>query len=408
MDSGLGVALLAEDPSRARKPDRDNVGPCFCVELCNHTRPRDQVGVSEWSLLPLIVPNVFTGFQPDQNPGIKDHRAFFANLRLNGILSKTLNGNPMEYRFEVHATDASGALSGSAGWTPVSPSQIAPTAIGEVEFYDPVGVPGPFGSLDHWPTKDYVVNGVAGPEVVVPAIVAGWIRVPQASNSFGPEGFFAPNGNMISLMSDTLASFPVVSKAGLLAGSSGGPVPADAHFKIRMRVREVGNPASEADGGTCQHVAINNTYYKDLMHHPVWMPVAEPGLGESPPLGIALLDIAQLVATGCSDITNALDVVFTATQPHVGAVSISMTGPGGPYGFTLPAATTPGQDWFGTATPNFVVSTLQSCAYIVKLSVPLLLTTGDGIPNDLGDESLIVGGSIVPSSAAAREGKTTK
>jgi iron complex outermembrane recepter protein len=43
------------------------------------TRPRDSTGVSDWSLLPLIVPNVFTGFQPDQNPGITDHRAFYAN-----------------------------------------------------------------------------------------------------------------------------------------------------------------------------------------------------------------------------------------------------------------------------------------------------------------------------------------
>jgi iron complex outermembrane receptor protein len=49
------------------------------VNVNDHTRPRDQVGISEWSLLPLIVPNVFTGFQPDQNPGIRDHRAFFAN-----------------------------------------------------------------------------------------------------------------------------------------------------------------------------------------------------------------------------------------------------------------------------------------------------------------------------------------
>jgi iron complex outermembrane receptor protein len=49
------------------------------VNVDSHTRPRDQVGISEWSLLPLIVPNVFTGFQPDQNPGIQDHRAFFAN-----------------------------------------------------------------------------------------------------------------------------------------------------------------------------------------------------------------------------------------------------------------------------------------------------------------------------------------
>ncbi|MES2897265.1 MAG: TonB-dependent receptor [Pseudomonadota bacterium] len=56
------------------------------VNIDNHTRPRDQVGISEWSLLPLIVPNVFTGFQPDQNPGIKDHRAFFANRNTDNHL----------------------------------------------------------------------------------------------------------------------------------------------------------------------------------------------------------------------------------------------------------------------------------------------------------------------------------
>ena len=49
------------------------------VNIDSHTRPRDQVGISEWSIEPLIVPNVFTGFIGDQNPGIKDHRAFFAN-----------------------------------------------------------------------------------------------------------------------------------------------------------------------------------------------------------------------------------------------------------------------------------------------------------------------------------------
>ena len=63
-----------------------------------------------------------------------------------------------------------------------------------------------------------------------------------------------------------------------------------------------------------------------------------------------------------------------------------MSGPGGPYSFTLPPAATPGQDWFGTAAPTFTVTDLQPCAYIVTLSMQLLLTTGDSIPDNLIDQ----------------------
>jgi hypothetical protein len=87
---------------------------------------------------------------------------------------------------------------------------------------------------------------------------------------------------------------------------------------------------------------------------------------------------------GCVQITNALDVLFTAAHPNLGVVSISMTGPGGPYGFTLPPAVA-GQH-FGAATANFNVGALQSCAYIVTLEVQLLLTTGDGVPGNLFDQ----------------------
>ena len=61
-----------------------------------------------------------------------------------------------------------------------------------------------------------------------------------------------------------------------------------------------------------------------------------------------------------------------------------MTGPGGPYGFTLPAAV-PGER-FGTAINGFVFADLADCAYIIELSATLLLTTGDGIPDPIGDQ----------------------
>jgi hypothetical protein len=62
-----------------------------------------------------------------------------------------------------------------------------------------------------------------------------------------------------------------------------------------------------------------------------------------------------------------------------------MSGPGGPYPFTLPAAVAGEQ--FGTATPDgWTLASLSPCAYVVGLSVQLLLTTGDGVPNNLYDQ----------------------
>jgi hypothetical protein len=146
-----------------------------------------------------------------------------------------------------------------------------------------------------------------------------------------------------------------------------------------MWVREQGS-ATRVAGGTCQRIAIDNTLYDHLDHHPEWGEWTESGA-----LGVAMIDIAQLISAGCSEITNALDVLYTAAHPNLGAVSIWMNGPGGPYTFTLAASGTPG-DLFGTAVPGFTISSLPSCAYVVHLSVQILLTTGDSAPNPLTDE----------------------
>lgn len=94
---------------------------------------------------------------------------------------------------------------------------------------------------------------------------------------------------------------------------------------------------------------------------------------------MASVDVEELVASGRAGITTHLTVKLTAAHPNLGAASLAMTGPGGPYGFTLPAAA-PGQR-FGNATNFFNVATLPKCAYLVELYVPPLLTTGDGIPD---------------------------
>lgn len=373
--------LLVEPPSRGRQPDRQNAGPCFCVELCLSEQP-------PVTTEPLPVFTAIGGYQyltdinstpPGNGLTVGDNRAFFSVMRLNGILSKTLNGNPMQYRFEIATTDPDGQ--NPVGWTQVTPAQIARTVIGIWEHYAPAfpGDPNPVK------TKVYTVNGTAGPNELVTSFTAdGFVQVPQESNVFGPNGFFQPNGNMIALISNSIAAWGNVDQSGVFAGNSatsgGHALAQDRHFAIRMKVREQGDVGSGTDAGICQHVAIDNTGYSNVVHHPSWAGFTDPpGV-----IGVRVLDIAELQLNGCSEITNTLDVLFTAAHPNLGAVSISMTGPGGPYGFTLPAAVA-GQR-FGSATPIFNVGNLQNCAYIVTLEVQLLLTTGDSIPSDLYDQ----------------------
>src|SRR5262245_40362408 len=99
----------------------------------------------------------------------------------------------------------------------------------------------------------------------------------------------------------------------------------------------------------------------------------------------------QEIGTGCAKITNAITIKYTAAHPNLGDVTITMDGPGGPYLTTLAddaGATPPNR--FGTASlvlpAGKTIASLKRCAYIVKLSVTLLLTTGDSAPNPIGDE----------------------
>ncbi|HTA72201.1 MAG TPA: hypothetical protein VK776_28165 [Bryobacteraceae bacterium] len=323
----------------------------------------------------------YDGVTPDINSSlggngltIPDSRAFFNTLRLNGILTQTLGGLPMEYRFETQPTDAAGNPLGP--WSPVLPAQIAQTLLGHWEHH--IGV-SPFIE-----TKKYWVNhaGPLGPGDLAASITAaGWIQVPQENNFFAPSGAFSSNGDMIELITQSLDSRPHADETGVVAGSHAAfPLVPDVYFGIRMRVRQQGVPLSETDGGTCVHIAVDDVLYDNITLHPDW----DGGLQPPGQLGVCMLDIAELEAHPCGQIGDTLTVLFTAAHPNLGSASITMTGPGGPFAFTMPAFTP--ADYFGTATPAFTVSALKPCAYLVTLQVNLLLTDGDNFPSPLFDQ----------------------
>jgi hypothetical protein len=384
VETGLGAPLLVEPPSRGRDPDRENVGHCFCVTLC---LKEGGGGGGEPEALPFFshLGTYKYSTQIQSAPAgsgltTAGNRAFFSSVRLNGVLSKKLNGSPMEYRFETRELNAAGVPVGP--WTKVTAGQIGKTYIGRLERANPN-----FPATDPNPIDiiEYVTSSPNADELLANTFSdaqGDWIQVPQESSSpLGPVGFFTPNGNMIQLNTASLSSFPPVDltlptvlQAGSDVTSTGKPLVANKHFSIRMLVREQGTAGAGTQAGICQHVAVDNTQYK-TENHPSWMSQIYTRYG------VAMVDVAQLIAAGCSDITTGLDVLFTAAHPNLGVVSLSMTGPGGPYAFTLPPGSPVNR--FGTAAPaGFAVADLASCAYIITLSAEVLLTTGDSnLPN---------------------------
>lgn len=375
-----GTALLKEPASRGRQGDRENVGPCFCAELCLE---QEQPPVTD--LLPVfdalggyLYASAIDSAVGGSGRTVGDHRAFYGAVRLNGVLSKTLNGKPMEYRFEVRPTDATGNPTGP--WAPVTPAQLAATHLGKLERYAPTS------PSDPNPIKTFPVlvdPALPAGDALHAAIVGGWVRVPQWSNVFGPEGAFSPNGNMLNVVTGALAASPTIGVSGVKAGASstslGASLSQDRHLGLRMRVREVGNPASEASGGTCFHVAIDNTRYDGVAKGGSWAPSLASG-----ELCVCSVDAVQLRTNGCAGLHAGLDVLFTAAHPNLGEVTLTMAGPGGPYAFTLPPPV-PGER-FGTATNAFSFAALPDCAYIITLRATMLLTTGDAVPDPVYDQ----------------------
>jgi hypothetical protein len=365
-------------------------------------------------------------------------QAFYSTVRLNGFLTQTLGGQPLEYCFEylplaaanttlaagigvangslsvassagfpaapfnivlgsasgayeiITVTGVSGttwtvtrgqqgtiAAAANAGariitgasasgvWTQVPTDWIARTVVGKAEAFVPLPLP-------HVVTVNYTVNGIS-PDIAVPFTADGWIPVPQGAD-------IAVDGDyLINLDTTQLTASVAADETGVSAGNSVNiSAPTDVYFGLRMRVRQHGSTTSTV-AGICNVVALDNKLYNNINHHPAWGGFVSNGAG-----AVCMVDIKELqgVGAGCSGITDSLTVLFTASHPNLGIVTVNMVGgpppmPVGGYAFTLPAPAATG-DWYGVAEPNgWTLATLKPCAYLVTVTAPVLLTTGD-------------------------------
>jgi len=186
---------------------------------------------------------------------VADSRAFFSTLRLNGGLSLVDGAPVIEYRFETIETDDTGTPQSGATWTAVTPGQIAATNIGS--FIRPIFVPPFIEVIPVW-----VNNPASGVFNITPAS-DGWIEVPPMTPLppmvTGSGWRFVPGSDLIEFITTTLAPTVVsIDEAGVDAGDAPtGTLQTDAHYGVRMRIRDHNTTGAGTDAGTCSHIAIN-------------------------------------------------------------------------------------------------------------------------------------------------------
>ncbi|NJN25253.1 MAG: hypothetical protein HC819_04380 [Cyclobacteriaceae bacterium] len=380
-----GSTFFEEPPSRARQADRENVSNCFCVRICLKEQPNNGNGKEPVSYFfaigearrynSILNINPSTGRTSGKPISAWNDLAFYKNLALIGAITEKLNGQPMEYKFQyaevLHPTDPLPTAIGS--WTDVIPTQIANTVIGYGWKFSP-----------GFEYEDIAINAI-GTQIPV-AFDGNWIKVPQAGSL--PMSYnlvLNNNGPLIRLISESLANTPV-NMAGLVAGNSTttiNPLQKNRYFSLRMIKRQAGNTATEVVAGVSRPLAIFNSLYQNVPQNGSWLPSV------SNELGVASIDLAELATSGgCSTISNTLTAKYTAANPNLGQVSISMTGVGGPHSFDPVVYTTAGEEAHGTASYAGVVMDLPNCSFEVRLDAELRLTNGESQHQGIHDRVL--------------------
>lgn len=354
---------------------------CFCVCPPAETIPLF-THVGSYRVDP-----IWADFNPDGTTAAGT-LAFTSTIPLIGILPDGATATAMAYRFQTQQlTPVAGALA------PMTAAMIAPTIIGQLEYWEFVGGFWVVHSANYWvnnpdPGTNTVTIHQPGPPLVVSVNKSvapdGWINVPRENSLFqGGVGRFVPTGGLANLMTPTLTNeaFDLRPAAPPLPVKAGDTVPVAQQskkptFKIEFDSRNATTLA--AIGSNSRPViALSNTSYT-YNRHPDW--AGSPPGPSTVTTAVVSLDIAELIAGGgCNHLRGHIHALFTAYHPYLGTCEVFLQGPGVPP----PAAVNPPISALGLAVSpaggqDFDISTLKPCAYILWLSTTLNLTVGYG------------------------------
>lgn len=351
---GNPVLLLDEPPSRGRKPDREDITNCFCVDLC----------VELGSPLPWQTPmwTHIGNYQIPDTSSLHDftadgytksgNLAFFSTMDFVGQTGTPTTTRKLRYRFLYAEGDPPPVPT-----NPVTKDMIAETKVGVIitSFspltLEPVYVNKPGALHNHEPDPN------------------GWIEVED-------NPLFTPASNkLIRLRSNHLAPFETYSNPAPNP-SAGNPatidVPREIHtFSLRYELQE-----NVSGGGwvtihdqNMDKLVINNA--RTLLH--------------------LELDEFIIGSTMCHPISSTVTVRYTADHPHLDWYEVEIERQGTNMAWPVPRVNHGGSLTFRggnatgappTATNPVDVTGWTPCSYVVLLRAHRRLTTGYSGPSN--------------------------
>lgn len=358
VESSGGAVLLNEPPSRGRQPDRENRGPCFCVELCGGEEPPYDdplfTNVGNFHILADI--DSSSGLANKAKLGIAGAGwGWFGNLKLRGYCPKTRpgTGEQMYYRFLY--------VRGGTE-TPVAAGLLEPVLVGsrliqwdldgdgtlEWMFQDVI-VAGSGGSPDPTPPPAVPPGtpwGAPPPHVVEPD-ADGWIRVdPQAIDG----GFYGPLVQLRSSVAVPVGTTPSNGPNAAVTDPRNGEL-------VTLIFETTTDPAdltATDRQGARPTLLVNN-----------WAQVRE----------LNLLQFTGPGATACTGLTTDLDILYTVDHQLTAEWSLGVSSAASPWTApALPGGTTP-RGGFGNA--HVPLAGWPPCSYTVTLSSRRKLTDGE-------------------------------
>jgi hypothetical protein len=388
IESSGGTVIYNEPSSKGRTPARDNIGPCFCVDLCIDSIPDDIPVASAWT-------GIGTSFTIPVGADLNDFDAagyagtskygFTRTIRMTGqaavsSVNKILHGNPIEYRFLLSDTTANNG-------DPYLPaSDFDKIVNGDTGLFAPTRI----GQMWYLGTPFKVVNIYA---TASDLDTEGWLDVSRsvvrtfnAAPGLNPADLTDPIESALwewidldGLMAIDTTKMTSESNVDPGGKTSGDPVPAAERIgiekmAIRFEIREVIDAATDTynylpgSGQTLNAMIINN--------NPAYLK----------------LNVAEHLTSGvCSALSGDLNMAYTVHHPHLHSVRIRVESNDGTIntllsdpttGLSLNGNTSAGVNHLNngslgvTGAPNNL--NLHTCNYIAKLQVLRRLHTGDG------------------------------
>jgi hypothetical protein len=387
IETAGGDVLLNEPPSQGRSPGRENVGPCFCVDLCVEEPPVVRhawfTRVGDFNIYSdisnttgLTVTAQPAGFSNQHGgPGF----AFWGSLKLIGDCPTThpAGGQPLRYRFLTRPAGSMAVPSPITGGL-VEAVKVGTRPVtwnfgsGVSTFPQDIYVAGSGGYLGPMPAPfppppPGPPPGTWGPmpPLILQPDPQGWVTIPPDATNQGLSG------PLLRLNSGSLAP-----GGGAPGDGAGNPVSALKNgmgFEIIYQAEPVTGP---------QPTGPTLTNGLDRIHINNWIEVAEFGLDQFTGPG----------ANACSGITSTLDLRYTMDHELVRDwrldISTSAVIPGGApvlpgFGRPVPTPAAPPQPpqlatiRGGRGKVHLDTSAWPKCAYAVSFSRMLKLTDGE-------------------------------